>query len=107
MQLTSSNEKRKSFHGIGMRSLLSLQPVQRCPADLARLHGCFTVLGQVLTRRSVMIESQADLCATSAHQSECYEVVGDQVAGGMVGDALGALGGTETERRQNSPTAIC
>ena len=53
-----------------------------------------------------MVKSQTNLCTTSAHQSKRQDVVGDQVAGSMVGDVLGALGSTETERRQNGPIHI-
>ena len=84
-----------------MRGLLSLQPVQGCPVDLPRLHRGLAVLGQVLTGRGVVVNSQAHFGAASAEQCVGQDKVANQEAGGVVGGAGLAFGGTEAEGSKN------
>lgn len=89
-----------------MRRLLSLQPVQRLPIDLARLHGRLAVLGQILARGRVVVNTQAHLAGTAAHQYVGKHEVGDDVTASMVGGLLGAGGGAEAESGQNGTAKL-
>lgn len=84
-----------------MSRLLSLQPVQCLPGDLARLHGRLAVLGQILTRSRVVVDTETHLAGTGAHQRVGKDEVGDQVAGGVVRGLLSARSGAEAESGQN------
>lgn len=60
-----------------MRGLLSLQPVQRRPAQLARLHGSLAVFAQILAGCDIVVKSVAYFTAASAHKSVGQDEVGD------------------------------
>lgn len=99
-ELTGTNEERISLDGVRMRGFLSLQPVQRGPTNLPRLHRGLAVLAQVFTGRGVVVESQTDLGTASAEQAIRQDEVGNQVAGGVVG-SLGPFGGTEAKSSES------
>lgn len=84
-----------------MSCLLSLQPVQCLPTDLARLHGRLAVLGQILTRGRVVVDTEAHLAGTGAHERISKDEVGDQVTSSVVRGLLSAGGGAEAEGSQN------
>ena len=84
-----------------MRRLLSLQPVQCLPTDLARLHGRLAVLGQILTRGRVVVDTEIHLAGTGAHERIRKNEVGDQVTSSVVRGLLSARGGAEAEGGQN------
>lgn len=84
-----------------MRRLLSLQSVQCLPTDLARLHGRLAVLGQILTRGRVVVNTETHLAGTGAHECVSKDEVGDQVASSVVRGLLSAGSGAEAESGQN------
>lgn len=88
-----------------MRGLLSLQPVQRRPAQLARLHGSLAVFAQILAGRDVVVESMTDFTAPGAHEGIGEDEVGDKVARRVVGGLLAGCS-TEAEGGQNGPMPL-
>ena len=98
---TASNKQGESLDRVSMSSLLSLQPVQCLPTDLARLHGRLTVLGQILTRGRVVVDTETHLAGTGAHERVGKDEVGDQVATSIVRGLLSAGSGAEAESGQN------
>lgn len=89
-----------------MRRLLSLQPVQCLPTDLARLHGRLAILGQILTRGRVVVDTETHLAGTGAHKRVSKDKVGDQVASSMVRGLLSAGSGAEAESGQNGTASV-
>ena len=89
-----------------MSCLLSLQPVQCLPTDLARLHGRLTVLGQILTRGRVVVDTETHLAGTGAHERVGKDEVGDQVATSIVRGLLSAGSGAEAESGQNGTASV-
>jgi len=85
-----------------MRGLLSFQPVQRRPAQLARLHGGLAVFAQILAGRDIVVESVTSLTAPGAHEGIGENEVGDEIARRVVGGLLAGCG-TKAEGGQNSP----
>lgn len=99
-QEDASNEEWEPLNSVGMRGLLSLQPVQRRPAQLARLHGGLAVFAQILAGRDIVVKSVTHLTAPGAHEGIGEDEVGDKVARRVVGGLLAGCG-TEAEGGQN------
>lgn len=102
---TASDEKGETLNSVGMRGLLSLQPVQRRPAQFTSLHGGLAVFAQILTGRHIMVESVTDFAAASAHKTVGEDEVGDEVARRVVGGLLAGCG-AEAEGAQNGPVLL-
>lgn len=75
-----------------MRGLLSLQPVQRRPAQFTSLHGSLAVFAQILAGRGIVVESVTNLTAASAQEGVGEDEVGDEVARRVVGGLLAGSG---------------
>lgn len=104
-RLTCRHKQRIALDRIRMRRLLALELVEGALAQLARPDGRLAVLGQVLTRRDIVVDTVVHLGAAGAHQGVCEDPVGQEEGPGVVRGLL-AGSGAEAEGGQDGPASV-
>lgn len=84
-----------------MGRLATLQLIERVAADFASLDRRLAVGSQVLAGTDIVVDAEANLRATVAHETEGPNPVCDEEAGGVVGGRL-AGGGAEANGGEES-----
>jgi len=88
-----------------VRRLLAFQLFQGTLANLASLDGRFTVLGEVLTGRGIVVQTVVHFGDASAHYKVCQSPVGHEKAGNKF-RGLFAGGSAETDFAKDGTAII-